>query len=88
MAGFDLQPLGTTMGVDLDNLRQEGWPDAADEIERLRAAIESSASWIERWATHVGNCKAGTQCTCGRNAILYEANLALSNEQNAPGDDK
>src|SRR5262245_49381265 len=23
------------MGVDLQNLRQEGWPDAADEIERL-----------------------------------------------------
>lgn len=28
------------MSVDLDNLRQEGWPDAADEIAQLRHDIE------------------------------------------------
>ncbi len=27
------------MTVDLDNLRQEGWPDAADEIERLQSCL-------------------------------------------------
>lgn len=30
--------------VNLDNLRQEGWPDAADEIERLKA---DAAKWQE-----------------------------------------
>jgi hypothetical protein len=33
------------MVVDLRNLRQEGWPDAADEIERLRAALQRLHDW-------------------------------------------
>jgi hypothetical protein len=37
--------------VDLDNLRQEGWPDAADELERLRKML----SWIEDHAPHLSN---------------------------------
>ena len=55
--------------------------EAAAEIERLRAALKSAQSWMDRWAAHVGRCKAGAQCTCGRNAILHEINAALY-EQN------
>jgi len=35
--------------VDLDNLRQEGWPDAAVEIERLRATTETQAEAIKTY---------------------------------------
>jgi hypothetical protein len=51
------------------------------EIERLRAALESCASWVERWAPHAGNCAGGDKCTCGRSAVLFEATAAPSNEQ-------
>lgn len=56
---------------------------AADEIERLRAALESCESWVDRWTTHAGNCEGGDRCTCGRAAVLYEAGVALRglNEQ-------
>ena len=52
----------------------------ADEIERLRAALETCASWIDRWTPHAGNCKGGDKCTCGRTAVLFDASAAL-NEQ-------
>jgi hypothetical protein len=52
--------------------------EAADEIERLRAALESCASWIDRWTSHVGNCAGGVKCTCGRTAILFDARAAQS----------
>lgn len=31
--------------IDLQNLRQEGWGDAADEIERLRTALMNVQAW-------------------------------------------
>jgi hypothetical protein len=53
------------------------------ENERLRAALGSCGSWIERWTNHIGACRGGDKCTCGRSAILYEARGALdrSNHQ-------
>lgn len=39
----------------------------------LRAALGSCASWIDRWTSHVGTCKGGDKCTCGRTAVLFEA---------------
>jgi uncharacterized Fe-S radical SAM superfamily protein PflX len=51
------------------------------ENERLRAALESCESWIDRWTNHVGTCKGGDKCTCGRTAILFEAKAALAFEQ-------
>lgn len=52
------------------------------ENERLRAAVSSCQSWIERWTGHVGNCKGGAGCTCGRSAVLFDAANALD-QQNA-----
>lgn len=49
-----------------------------DDIDRLRGALGSCASWIERWTQHVGACKGGDRCTCGRTAVLYEAAAALN----------
>jgi hypothetical protein len=51
--------------------------------EQLREALESCQSWIDRWTQHVGNCKGGERCTCGRAAVLYDASAAL-NEQKPP----
>ena len=53
-----------------------GKAQADAEIERLRAALETCASWIDRWTTHVGNCEGGDKCTCGRTAVLFEARAA------------
>lgn len=53
----------------------------ADENERLRAALESCESWMDRWTQHVGSCQGGDKCTCGRTAILYEARAAMSHNQ-------
>lgn len=47
------------------------------EIDRLRAALESCESWIDRWTRHVGPCEDADKCTCGRTAILHEARAAL-----------
>lgn len=58
----------------------------ATEIERLRAALGSAASWIERWAGHVGKCEGGSACTCGRSAVLYDARTTLDNEQLSDGE--
>lgn len=44
----------------------------------VREALESAKSWIERWTSHVGNCRGGNECTCGRTAILAECAAALS----------
>ena len=44
----------------------------------MREALEAAKSWIERWASHVGNCRGGNECTCGRTAILAECAAALS----------
>ena len=55
--------------------------EAADEIERLRAALSSCQSWVDRWTEHVGNCEGGDKCTCGRSAILFDANEALNQQQ-------
>lgn len=48
------------------------------EIDRLRAALSSCESWIDRWTKHVGNCQGGEKCTCGRSAVLYEASTILN----------
>lgn len=48
------------------------------ENERLRVALSSSASWLERWARHVGNCEGGAKCTCGLTAVSYDASAALA----------
>lgn len=44
----------------------------------MREALEAAKSWIERWTSHVGNCRGGNECTCGRTAILAECAAALS----------
>ena len=54
--------------------------EAAAEIERLTAALESCESWIDRWTSHVASCEGGDKCTCGRQTILYEARAALNQQ--------
>jgi len=53
--------------------------DALDEIERLREALTSAASWIDRWCCHVGNCSGSDRtCTCGKSALAFETSAALA----------
>lgn len=47
----------------------------------MREALEAAKSWIERWTSHVGNCRGGNECTCGRTAILAECAAALSSPE-------
>ncbi len=78
--------------AEIDSLRLHKRAQAEDimtlgqEIGRLRAALSSSASWLERWAKHVGNCEGLSKCTCGLTAVLYEANAALVHEQKGNDD--
>lgn len=51
------------------------------ENERLRAALSSSESWIDRWTSHVGTCEGGNKCTCGRSAVLFDAGDALNQQE-------
>lgn len=55
--------------------------ELAEKNERLRSALESCQSWIDLWAPHAGACQGNDCCTCGRRAILYEANEALWSEK-------
>ena len=51
------------------------------ENRRLREALEGAESWLDRWATHVGNCAGGEFCTCGLTFVRYETSAALRGEQ-------
>jgi hypothetical protein len=44
--------------IDLDNLRQEGWADAADEIARLRAVLEDLATGTQHREVMVRKARA------------------------------
>jgi len=57
--------------------------DARTENMRLRAALESTEAWLERWAVHVGSCEGGHRCACGLTAVQYEGSAALAHP--APG---
>lgn len=56
----------------------ETWPC---EAMKLRAALVTCESWIDRWTQHVGRCEGDDRCTCGRTAILYEARAVLGDGQ-------
>lgn len=43
-----------------------------------REALESAAAWLGRWASHVGPCRGGNECTCGLTAIRAEVEIALT----------
>lgn len=50
-------------------------------IARLEVALDGAYSWIDRWAKHVPNCRAPMRpCTCGRDAVMYEASKALEKD--------
>lgn len=67
---------------------EEDCYEAADEIERLRTALEGAHSWLDRWATHVGSCyQSGAECTCGLTAIKYDISAALAQSQEEKGDE-
>lgn len=80
----DLKRYKTDAMRSQDTGRQIVYTRAIDEIEQLerenellRAGLGSCGSWIERWTNHVGACRGGDKCTCGRSAVLYEARAAI-----------
>ena len=54
----------------------------AAENRRLREALEGAESWLDRWATHVGNCAGGEFCTCGLTFVRYETSDTLKVDRN------
>lgn len=45
------------------------------ENERLRDCVSGPAAWLERWASHVGGCRADDgmrPCTCGLDRARYD----------------
>lgn len=81
------EELDTWKSVFPDIAPQNVMPDRSlveQENERLRAALESVDTWLDRWAVHVGRCEGGHRCTCGLTAIRYEVSAALA-AQPAPG---
>lgn len=77
MENSDLGPTINTLKAEVDFLDGE-LAAAKAEIERLRAALESTEAWLERWAVHVGRCEGGHSCTCGLTAAQYEGSAALA----------
>jgi hypothetical protein len=56
--------------------------EAADEIEKLRAALKGAEAWLDRWASHVGSCVFVPEtCTCGRDFVLRECREALGEKE-------
>ena len=54
----------------------------AAENRRLREALEGAESWLDRWATHVGNCAGVGFCTCGLSLVRYETSDTLKVDRN------
>lgn len=49
-----------------------------DMVERdLLNALKSANAWLERWASHVGNCAGGESCSCGLSAVRFEAEVMI-----------
>lgn len=73
--------------VELDDLRQEGWSDAADEILRLREALLAALRghytcddcWYSCPKSEEGCCnhEEGDKCNCGADAHNAAINAAL-----------
>ena len=59
-----------------------------DKLARAAEALEGNASWLERWAKHVGNCVGGASCTCGLTLARFECDAALAAHREATGGDK
>jgi len=67
-----LNSYGPLIGVWKDMLAAAPAPDG------MREAIAGPAAWLNRWAAHVGNCKGGTECTCGLWLAQFEMEKALA----------
>lgn len=61
---------GHTLDVIMTN-------EAADTIDALVEALESAASWLDRWGQHVPGCQQPAVCTCGLHAMRHETAAAL-----------
>lgn len=51
----------------------------------LIEAAKGAEAWLDRWASHVGNCRGGNVCTCGLTAIHAELRCALLDVEHDPG---
>ncbi|MBK5958053.1 hypothetical protein CCR97_07960 [Rhodoplanes elegans] len=73
----------------------EVWPEYEAELTRVKAdrdaarrdlaeaaeALEACEGWIARWSAHVGFCRGGNTCTCGRTAVLHTASDLIARLQ-------
>lgn len=76
---------GHLMGLTVTIMRDlKLWNGVEADIRLIAAAPEllealrSCESWIDRWTAHIGNCKGGNECSCGRSAVLHEALDAIT----------
>lgn len=44
---------------------------------RMREALETADSWLDRWGNHVGRCGRESECTCGLARVQHEIHAAL-----------
>lgn len=51
----------------------------------LIEAAKSAAAWLDRWASHVGNCRGGGLCQCGLTAIQNDLEIAIETLASRPG---
>jgi hypothetical protein len=50
----------------------------APSMVGLREKVEGPASWLNRWAAHVGGCRGGDVCTCGLTMARFEIDQCLA----------
>lgn len=51
---------------------------ALNAARHLREGISTAGAWLNRWASHVGECKGGDHCSCGLTYALNEARYAMA----------
>lgn len=77
MSAKELRAMSTIvlMAAEVALTRERGKAPAGPD--ELRDVAETAASWLERWAEHVGDCEMGARCTCGLTAVRHGLSLSL-----------
>lgn len=52
--------------------------DQSSDVSGMVAALEFAQAWLLRWASHVGSCATGHQCTCGLTRVRLDVSEALA----------
>lgn len=64
--------------LEADNARLMGLVKEAGE------GFSGPTAWLERWATHVGNCHGGALCECGLTLASLESATTLAKIKETP----